>query len=378
MHIDSDGRIRAKHPAAAYPVWRPFVEAFGRITLLARVDEVGVDDSGVIVEGDGVRVERLPYYVGLRSTPLGMLRVRRRLRNIGTRDDVFVGRVPELVSLAVLARARSAGARNLAILAADPQTLQSLAPRPFGPLIAALWTWLSRRAVRSADAVSYVSERYFQSKYPARSGAPTIGRSNVILPDGWIKDGPRRRTQRDRIRLITIGALDHKVKGMDFLLDVMASLAEEGLSATLTIIGDGVLRTELEKDANERGLDVNFAGQVQEKARIRNLLDAADVYVSGSRSEGLPRATIEAMARSLPVVTTDAGAAGELVGTPFLTQIDKRDAFSRAIYLLASDSEEYQLQSRRSLEVSVRVSDAASPDRFAAFLRKNFMGDWVD
>ena len=46
---------------------------------------------------------------------------------------------------------------------------------------------------------------------------------------------------------------------------------------------------------------------------VTEQLDAADVFVLPSRQEGLPRAMIEAMARSLPCVGSDVGGISELI-----------------------------------------------------------------
>lgn len=374
MHRDRSGRVRAKHPAAAYAVWKPFTDAFGAIEILARVDDHTADESGVLVEGEGVTVRALPYYAGARSTPRGLLRVRRALREIGSPADVFVGRLPELVTFATLARAHALGAKNIVLFASDPRTLRSLAPGVLGAILAGVLTRLTRRAIVRADAVSYVSERYFQALFPARPGVPTIGRSNVVLPDGWIRDAPRVAPGASTLRIVSVGTLEHNAKGMDFLLNVIAELARRDVNAHLTVVGEGRLRPDLQRMAQERSLDVVFTGQVESREQLRDLLDGADVYASGSRSEGLPRATVEAMARGLPVVSTDVGAAGELVTRPYLTPIDGLQEFCAALELLGADADAYQAQSSQSIAAAIRVSEAARPERLTAFL-KEFVAD---
>lgn len=376
MHRDAAGRVRAKHPAAAYSAWEPFVDAFGEITVLARLDEEHRSENGVLVEGAGVVVLPLPYYAGAISTPRGLIRMRRSLRRIGSAEDVFVGRVPELVSLTTLAHARRIGARTVAMFAADPRTLNTIAPGVFGRLIAQILTTAARKAMDRADAATYVSERYFQQLFPAGRRAATIGRSNVILPPGWIREQSRNGTRRDGpLQLVSVGTLEHRAKGMDFLFDVLDRLGRDGTAARLTVVGEGRMRPELQRVVQERGLDVVFTGQIEDRERLREVLDSSDVYVSGSRTEGLPRATVEGMGRGLPVVSTNAGAAAELVQAPFLTPVDDVESFCRAIALLARDAETYSEQSIRSLATAARVSEAARPERLVAFLRDEVMGD---
>lgn len=69
----------------------------------------------------------------------------------------------------------------------------------------------------------------------------------------------------------------------------------------LVLLGDGDLRSGLERrwGAHKR---VRFEGRVED---VRQWLQAADVFVSPSRSEGLPNAVMEAMACGLPCVLSD-------------------------------------------------------------------------
>ena len=69
----------------------------------------------------------------------------------------------------------------------------------------------------------------------------------------------------------------------------------------LVLLGDGDLRSELERrwGAHKR---VRFVGRVED---VRQWLHAADVFVSASRSEGLPNAVMEAMACGLPCVLSN-------------------------------------------------------------------------
>lgn len=67
------------------------------------------------------------------------------------------------------------------------------------------------------------------------------------------------------------------------------------------------------EEAARLGLDavVSFTG---EQADVRPFLRRADAAVLTSRAEGLPVSLLEAMAASLPLVVTDVGACGALVG----------------------------------------------------------------
>jgi glycosyltransferase involved in cell wall biosynthesis len=92
-----------------------------------------------------------------------------------------------------------------------------------------------------------------------------------------------------------------------------AALARTSLTdLQLWIVGDGPLRRELEALVQELQLDgcVVFAGERQDAGRW---LQAADLFVLSSISEGLPLSVLEAMAAGLPLVLTSVGGMPEMV-----------------------------------------------------------------
>ncbi|MCW5877453.1 MAG: glycosyltransferase family 4 protein [Anaerolineales bacterium] len=111
------------------------------------------------------------------------------------------------------------------------------------------------------------------------------------------------------ILLMAVGRLA-PVKDHVGLLRALATLPEP--RPRLAVLGEGELRAELEGLAAEWGLAerVRFLGN---QPAARRWLQAADVYVQPSLSEGLSIALLEAMASGLPIVATQVGAAGKLI-----------------------------------------------------------------
>ena len=105
------------------------------------------------------------------------------------------------------------------------------------------------------------------------------------------------------------------------------------------IAGDGPCRAELEQLARDLGLSehVHFHGEVRD---IPALLSRARLFVLPSLSEGISLTLLEAMARGLPVVTTNVGGNPEVVEdgtTGFLVPAANPEVLARAIELLAVD-----------------------------------------
>lgn len=140
--------------------------------------------------------------------------------------------------------------------------------------------------------------------------------------------------------LISVGNLVTK-KGMDVLLDAVALLLRDGRRLSCDIVGDGPLREELCRRAEELGLTgvVSFTGRLHpDDARGR--IARADLFVLASRSapngdaDGIPVVLMEAMACQTPVVSTRLSGIPELIAdqrTGRLVEPDDPQALAEAI-----------------------------------------------
>jgi glycosyltransferase involved in cell wall biosynthesis len=70
----------------------------------------------------------------------------------------------------------------------------------------------------------------------------------------------------------------------------------------LLILGDGPLRDKCEGLAEHSDSEVRLLGHVE---NVRSYLQAADLFVSASRAEGLPYTVMEALSTGLPVILSD-------------------------------------------------------------------------
>ncbi|HEX4981666.1 MAG TPA: glycosyltransferase family 4 protein [Ilumatobacteraceae bacterium] len=130
-------------------------------------------------------------------------------------------------------------------------------------------------------------------------------------------------------------------KGIDTLIDAAAELVVTISDLRVEVIGDGPLRSELEAQIVRLGLQDNVV--------LRGALrsdDVADAYNKASMlvmpcrvaadgdRDGLPTVILEAMARGLPVVSTDTVGIGEVVRdgeTGLLVPADDAGAIANAI-----------------------------------------------
>ncbi|MHC3439855.1 glycosyltransferase family 4 protein [Natrialbaceae archaeon A-gly3] len=120
------------------------------------------------------------------------------------------------------------------------------------------------------------------------------------------------RDETETTELLFVGRLD-PVKGIPTLLKAMKRLSRgTDDKYHLTIVGDGTKRDEYEQQCIELGIDtlVTFEGY---QSDVIPYYRSHDLFVLPSLSEGQPTVLLEAQSCELPVISTDVGAASELI-----------------------------------------------------------------
>ena len=103
-------------------------------------------------------------------------------------------------------------------------------------------------------------------------------------------------------------------KGQAILVEAAASLLARGHDFELVIVGDGPMRSEIERLIDRLGLRgrVRITGFMSHQGVLQELL-AARALVLPSFAEGLPGVFFESMALGRPVISTYVAAHPELV-----------------------------------------------------------------
>ena len=166
---------------------------------------------------------------------------------------------------------------------------------------------LAMKRLRSIDvkrlAVSDAAGVYLYHEKPYEIITPGIE------PNKFIFDENKRKEYRQKLKIddcIVLGYVGRlvSVKNPLFLIDVLKEMKNLGQRAKLLILGEGVLKEEIVTKATEVGVfdSILLMGTV---INVQDYLQAMDVLLAPSLSEGLGLFIVEAQAAGLPCVCAD-------------------------------------------------------------------------
>jgi len=204
-----------------------------------------------------------------------------------------------------------------------------LAVRPWGPPIVlsvrgsdihllekGLMRWLNRMIFRWMDVIVAVSEDIggkLEREGVAKEKIRIVynGVDERFSPGDTREARGRLGLPESRFILLFVGLLV-PVKGLDILIEAVRLLNDERLLCVL--VGDGSMLDSLREQVEKADLQesVFFAGR-RPSQEIPVWMNAADVLVLPSFSEGRPNVVLEAQACNLPVVATRVGGTPELI-----------------------------------------------------------------
>jgi GalNAc-alpha-(1->4)-GalNAc-alpha-(1->3)-diNAcBac-PP-undecaprenol alpha-1,4-N-acetyl-D-galactosaminyltransferase len=162
------------------------------------------------------------------------------------------------------------------------------------------WQKLQKRSYRRADLIT-VPTHSALSFFPAFEGYNTSVMPNPIaIPES---EPIESRLYTDDRHILAVGKLIPQ-KGFDLLIKAFAQICHQHPEWTLTILGEGEMRQELEALTVAFGLEerIYMPGTVK---NIAAFLRKADLFALSSRFEGFPVTLCDAMACGVPVIAAD-------------------------------------------------------------------------
>ncbi len=301
-------------------IWTRYFALADQITLLMRSDPAVYTEEEAQQSFNPIPRELRCVYLpdqnrNIRShfSPRVQRQLDELLREEIARHDAVIVRLPGTGQ--VIRMAKEAGKPCLAEMVGCPwDALWNHSWK--GKLLAPSATWHTKKALREAQAVVYVTNDFLQRRYPTKGIG--IGCSDVVLRE--IDDSVLEKRlakiaePRDKYVLGTVAAVDVHYKGQRDVIRALGKLKKQGITNYIYQLVGGGDPSYLRSVARRYHVEdqVVFLGAVPHD-EVFAWLDNLDIYIQPSKQEGLPRALVEAMSRALPAIGSDVGGIPELL-----------------------------------------------------------------
>jgi glycosyltransferase involved in cell wall biosynthesis len=150
----------------------------------------------------------------------------------------------------------------------------------------------------------------FQTQDAKEYFSKNIQKNSVIIENPVIVSSNNyKRVYSDiPVKIVTVGRLV-KQKNQLMLINVISKLFKIYPNISLTIYGDGPMKSELKEAIKEYNLE-SYVKLINRESELISKLNNYDIFVLTSNFEGIPNALLEAMSVGLPCISTDSPIGG--------------------------------------------------------------------
>ncbi|MDY3706233.1 glycosyltransferase [Vagococcus lutrae] len=286
-----------------------YTDTFGNLTVVSRILKTDTSDGFIPIQNK---------HITFIKSSIG------NIKKVIKDADYIILRVPSINALIAMYYAKKYKKKVLVEVVActwDSVWFHSIK----GKILALPYTILTKTLIYYSDYVLYVTDKFLQERYPTRG--KQVSCSDVVLANqSDIKNilfnrerKIRDYMKRDRIVLVSVGTIDSKVKAQERVIKALNYFKKsDNLKYEYWLIGGGS-NERLMKWIIKYGLEdnVKMFGALPQNEVI-NKLKKADIFIQPSKTEGLPRALIEAMSIGMPSIGSKAGGIKELLNENYL------------------------------------------------------------
>lgn len=340
--------------------WDRYLNVFDQINIIARVKEVKtIPKNALIIKNKRIHFTEIPYYHGAKNfllkSPKIIFYIYKATKNNGINILRLPGTIGSIASIFIRIKKTPYGIE----LVADPYEVFSKGGVGglFSLPLQKLFTYNVKKLCLNAKGVSYVTKNTMQKRYPTGKGKMSTHYSSIHLPDNLIIKTHRIPSyiESKKFHIFMAGTMDQMYKGFDTAIDALALIKskENMRKINISIAGDGIYKDFLINYAKEKNVyeNISFLGKITREEVINNL-DNADLFLMPSRTEGLPRALIEAMARGVPAFGSNIGGIPELLSHKYLFNPEDSKKLAELIEDIIDKPDELSNMSKNNIKIA--------------------------
>lgn len=311
----------------SYSIWERYLSIFDTVIVSTRVryeDSMpgSLNKKFMLSSGENAEFSPISEYQKSSDMIFKKKEITNQIRNSLEKSDYAIIRLPSFIGNL---------ARDEAIKMGKPFLIEAVGcardslwyHSNIGKLLALPNFLAMKQAVKNSKYTIYVTKEFLQSRYPTRGESTNCSNVNLGKLDEKVLESRLKKyinkDKMDKLILGTTAAIDVKYKGQESVIKVLGMLKKNGLANfeyQLVGGGDEAYLSDVAKkyDVEEQ---VSFLGAMTND-NVINWLDSIDIYIQPSKTEGLPRALIEAMSRGLFCLCSNAGGMPELIDEKYI------------------------------------------------------------
>lgn len=363
-------------PSFDQKLWSRYLSFFKRVVVFSRIENIlnFEGNSNCLCINEKVSFVALPYYIGLKNLLLKNRLLKKTLHCelLKYNNCSIIIRVPGAIGFASANILRKHNIGYATEVVGDPYEVfgKGNFTHPLRLILQVVSVYQLKYVVKYTSAALYVTQLALQTKYPVQINTPQFAVSDVLLPDVYIAPQPKKWKSKPVYSILCVGSLAQMYKGPDVVLKAIQlfNLKNSQCQLELTWLGDGVFKQPMELLAKDLMVDnkVKFLGNVS-SVEVFKAMNLADIYVLASRTEGLPRVIVEAMASGLPIIATSVGGVPELLDDMALINKNDYQSLAEKLGEFLRNHKLYDQQAERNLINSYEFRASALDKQRLAF-----------
>lgn len=363
--------------------WERYLTVFDEVVVCARFrhSDTYNTDKLILSDHEHVSFVELPNTRGVGALVKNLTQIRKIMKDAMKECDRIIFRAPSPMSMVAYPLAKKSGKPFAVEIMNNPATHYSPAAMHnfYQPIIQRLTVNHTKSMCRTANGVSYVTEKVLQELYP--SNARLKGESKKYFESSYstIRMEPSRYSydewpeqKPETIVFIHTGKMQDERKGQDIFIKAIGILRGKGYKVEGILVGDGVMRKDFEQLGRDLGIadHLDFVGWKAGFEAVQKELKRAQIAVFPSMGEGLPRSVIEGMAQGLLCFGSKVDGICELLEGDCLVPEFTEECFAEHIQKYLDNWDKVLEERKKQFAASKRYEYSILEKRRTEFYRK--------
>lgn len=325
-------------------VFQRYLEKDDEIYVYTRVKNITdkenkliqVNGNNVICKPSNIYHKPIDYYIKKRKL---RQEVNARLTNI----DFCIIRLQSMLGSIVLEEVKKKNIPYIIEMVACPWdslwNYGGIKAKLFAPII----YMKTKKQVKDAKNVIYVSEKFLQERYPTKGNQISCSNVNIQKVKDEVLNNRIQKIEhmkdQSKFRIGLVGSLNVNFKGHSTAIKAL-SLLKQKYDVELHFLGAGDKNKWIPfiKKCNVEE-NVFFDGVLPSGEPVYKWMDELDIFLIPSLQEGLPRALIEAMSRGCPAIGVKTGGIPELLDERYVCKRKDYKSIAKKISELLEDKD---------------------------------------